>query len=272
MDQISIGRARRRPSFLASLALQVRVVVALMIREAQAKYTQETFGFFWTVAEPMILTIGVILLWTVTGRSEARGEVTVFAMALTAYSHVQLWRLTVLESLGSIKHSGWLFYHQNVKMFDTFLARVLLTSLSVFTSFAIVASAGVLFNFMAPVRDPGFVVGAWCVDTIFVASFASVVAGLSEFSELVEKLLHPVMYLSLPLTGAFTLASWLPPRARVLVDWSPLANACEMFRAAVFPESVKTIWSLPFILGSSLILFLIGIPLMTRARKIITVQ
>jgi capsular polysaccharide transport system permease protein len=110
------------------------------------------------------------------------------------------------------------------------------------------------------------------VDTVFVLSFASMVAGFSELSEFTEKILHPLMYLTLPLTGAFTLTAWLPPRARVIVDWSPLANACEMFRAGVFPESVKTTWSLSFILGSSLVLFLIGIPLMVQARKIISVQ
>jgi len=45
-----------------------------------------------------------------------------------------------------------------------------------------------------------------------------------------------------------------------------------MFRAGVFPDSVKTIWSLQYILGCSLVLFLIGIPLMKHARKIIVVQ
>ena len=103
-------------------------------------------------------------------------------------------------------------------------------------------------------------------------SFASVVAGMSEFSEIFEKILHPVMYLSLPLTGAFTLTSWLPPRARAIVDWSPLANACEMFRAGVFPLSVKTTWSLSYMLACSLALLLIGLPLMRKARNIIDVQ
>jgi capsular polysaccharide transport system permease protein len=262
----------RRPKFSTSLAIQMRVVAALVIREAQAKYSQETLGFFWTIAEPLMLTSGVILLWSVTGRGEGRGQITIFAMALTGYSHVQLWRLIVLESMNSIRRSSWLFYHQNIKMFDVFLARGILVSVSVFASFVIVASAGVLFDFMPPISDPGLIVAAWCADTFFVMSFASVVAGVSELSEVVEKLLHPLMYLTLPLTGAFTLTSWLPPRARTVIEWSPLANACEMFRAGVFPDSVKTIWSLQYILGCSLVLFLIGIPLMKQARKIIVVQ
>ena len=116
--------------------------------------------------------------------------------------------------MNSIRRSGWLFYHQNIKMFDVFLARGILVSVSVFASFVIVASVGVLFDFMPPISDPGLIVAAWCADTFFVMSFASVVAGVSGLSEVVEKLLHPLMYLTLPLTGAFTLTSWLPPPPR----------------------------------------------------------
>ncbi len=261
-----------RQRFSKSFMIQMRVIFALMIREAYSKYSQETLGFFWIIAEPMLLTCGVIILWTVTGRGEARGQVTIFAMALTAYSHIQLWRQTVASSMGMIRNSGWLYYHQNVKMFDVFVAQSILISIGIFTSFVIVAAVGTLFDFMQPVRDPGLVVAAWCVDTLFCMSFATVVAGVTELSELIEKFVHPLMYLTLPLTGAFTLTSWLPPRARSIIDWSPLANACEMFRAGVFPEAVKTTWSLSFILGSALALFLIGIPLMIKARKIVDVR
>jgi capsular polysaccharide transport system permease protein len=249
----------------------MRVVVALLIREAQGRYSQETLGFFWTIAEPLILTCGVILLWTVSGRGEGHGKVGVFAMGLTGYSHIQLWRMTVLSAIGSIRGNAWLYYHHNVNAFDVFLARSLLLSLSILASFVLLATVGILFDLMDPVRDPGLIVAAWCLDTLFCMSFAMVMAGLSETSEFVDKILHPAMYITLPLTGAFTMTSWLPPRVRVVIDWSPLANLCEMFRAGVFPLSVKTSWSLPLIVGSTLILFAIGLPLMSYARSRITV-
>jgi capsular polysaccharide transport system permease protein len=269
MSSTAVGRG---PKFSSSLATQIRVTVALMVREAQAKYSQETLGFFWTIGEPLVLTCGVILLWSASGRREGPGAVPIFALAVTAYTHIQLWRLVVLQSISSIKMSGWLYYHQNVRMFDVFLARSLLLSVSIFTSFVIISSVGALFGFMPPVRDWGMTIAAWCVDMLFVMSFATVIAGLSEFSEIVEKFLHPLMYLTLPLTGAFIMTSWMPPRARFIVEWSPLANVCEMFRYGVFPLTVKTIWNLPFVLACTLVLFVIGIPLMTKARTMINVQ
>jgi capsular polysaccharide transport system permease protein len=68
------------------------------------------------------------------------------------------------------------------------------------------------------------------------------------------------------------MTAWLPPRMRIIMEWSPLANAIEMFRAGVYPISVKTYWSVPLILFSSLILLAIGLPLVLYARRQIQVQ
>ena len=184
---------------------------ALAVREAQSKYSHETFGFFWTIGEPMLLTLGVIVMWSIMGRTEGHGAVTTFPFALTAYSHIQLWRHSMSGSMGVIKRSSWLFYHSNVHILDVFIARIVLDSIAILTSFAIVACFGVIFGFMDPPSDYGLLLAAWCLDTLFCGSCASVVAGLSEISEIVEKLLHPLMYLTLPLTGMFALAAWLPP-------------------------------------------------------------
>jgi capsular polysaccharide transport system permease protein len=75
------------------------------------------------------------------------------------------------------------------------------------------------------------------------------------------------MYLTIPVTGIFAMTAWLPPEAQVVMNWSPLANAVEMFRAGVFPESTKTHWDAWFILNSSLVLFAVGFPLIAVARR-----
>jgi ABC-type polysaccharide/polyol phosphate export permease len=68
------------------------------------------------------------------------------------------------------------------------------------------------------------------------------------------------------------MTAWLPPRMRAVIEWSPLANACEMLRAGVFPLAVKTHWSASYILVSSLALLAVGLPLLTYVRRQITVS
>ncbi len=254
-------------SLAASLNAQWRVILALMIREGQSKYTTKTLGFFWTVGEPLILTCGVIILWIASGRNEGHSNTPIIPLALSAYTHMQLWRRTVLPALNVLHTSGWLFYHQDIHIVDMVIAGTLIESVSIFTSFLIIATISILFGAMEPIRDPGLVLAAWCLDTLFCFSFSLFMAGLAGLSEMVERLMHPLMYLTLPITGAFTMTAWLPPNFKVVVEWVPLANCIEMFRAGMFPLSVKTYYSVPLIVISSMFLIAFGLPIIEYARR-----
>src|SRR5271165_553213 len=100
---MSVSSAWPAPSLRASIMTQLRVILALMIREGQSSYSQETLGFFWVIAEPVLLTCGVIAIWTLRGRDNGHGSVSVVAMALSAYTHIQLWRLGVLPCINIIR-------------------------------------------------------------------------------------------------------------------------------------------------------------------------
>jgi capsular polysaccharide transport system permease protein len=254
-------------SLAAKLRGQWRVILALVIREGQSKYTNKTLGFFWTIGDPLILTCGVICLWLLTLRGEGHGNVNVIALALTAYTHIQLWRRTVQPSLQLLNHSGWMFFHQDIHVLDAVIAATLIESMSIFTSFVIIATVCIVFGVIEPIRDPGLVLAAWSLDTLFCFSFSLFMAGVSGLSEMVERLMHPLMYLTLPITGAFTMTAWLPPRFRVIVEWVPLSNTIEMLRAGMFPLDVKTYYSVPLIVFSSLFFIAIGLPIVEYARR-----
>ena len=264
---MSVSPARSEASLAARVRAQWAMIVALMIREGQANYSHETLGFFWIIGEPLVLTCGVICLWTFSNRDAAHGDVSVVAMALSAYTHIQLWRLGVLPCLNIIRNSGWLFYHPNIHVMDIIIAHVLVKSVSIFASFVIISTILTLFGIIGPVRDPGLIVAAYGLDTLFVLSFSTLMAGLAALNEYVEKITHPAMYLTLPFTGAFTLTDWLPPRLKIIMEWSPLANCIEMFRAGMFSLSVKTYYSAPLVLLSSLFLLAVGLPIVAYARR-----
>ena len=268
---MSVTDAPPKPSLLSRARVQFRVIQALMIREGQADYSKETLGFFWIIGEPLVLTCGVIALWTLSGRLGNHADVSVVAMALSAYTHLQLWRRGVLPCLNIVKGSGWAFYHPNIHVMDIIAANVFVKSVSVFASFVVLYTIMILFGVLDPPRDPALIVAAYGLDTLFVLSFATLMAGVAAVNEYVEKVTHPLMYLTLPLTGAFALTVWLPPKARMVLAWTPLANCVEMFRAGMFSLNVKTYYSVPLIVLSSLFLLAIGVPILLYARRHIDV-
>lgn len=48
-------------ALLRSLAIQLRVVHALFLREVITRYGRHGIGVLWIVAEPMLFTLGVLL-------------------------------------------------------------------------------------------------------------------------------------------------------------------------------------------------------------------
>jgi capsular polysaccharide transport system permease protein len=265
MTILRVAEGVQSPLF-QSIRVQLRIIRALIIREIIGRYGKENFGFFWVIGEPMLLCFGVMVLWSITGQSHG-GSVPVIPFALTGYSHIQLWRLCVFGASHSIRRSAWLSYHPNVHTFDVLVAKAMMPAIGIFGAFLLAYGTLYVLNMIAAVEDPLLVTVAWVLDAFFCFSAALVLAGLSELSELFERLLHPIMYLTMPLTGTFVMAGWLPPKARDVVGWSPLANACEMLRAGVLGDTVPTYWNAWYILLCSLVLMALGLPLMTYAKR-----
>jgi capsular polysaccharide transport system permease protein len=217
--------------------------------------------------EPLTLICGVMALWSLRGRDAGHPGTPVIAMAITAYTHIQLWRRTVHPSLNIIHSERWIFFHPTIHVFDVVLAHTLMECIAVFTAFVLVSSVCALIGAIDPVRDWGLVLAAWCLDTYWCFCFCIFIAGLAGINEIVEKWMHPLMYLTLPITGAFTMTAWVTPGYQKVLEWSAIANCSEMFRAGVFSLSVKTYWSVPLILVESTIFLVIGLPILEYARR-----
>jgi capsular polysaccharide transport system permease protein len=261
----------RELTFLAGLRNQTRVIKAVTIREISERYGTEGLGYFWVFGEPMLLCFGVMILWTILKNNHG-GSVGFGLFALTGYSHVQLFRHCVFNSSQAISRSVWLAYHSSVHPLDILIAKTLMGSLGIFGAFVIGYLILYVFGGVELPRDPLLVVAAWGLDTLFCFSFSLVIAGISDISHLAEKLLHPLMYLTIPLMGSFTFTDWLPVAARKVLVWSPLVNAVEMLRAGVYPLDIRTYWDPGYILFSSLVCLTIGLPLVSYARKPIVVR
>jgi capsular polysaccharide transport system permease protein len=250
---------------------QARVIKALTIREISERYGTEGLGYFWVFGEPMMLCFGVMILWTILKNNHG-GSIGVGLFALTGYSHVQLFRHCVFGSSQAITRTVWLAYHSSVHPLDILIAKTLMGSLGIFGAFLFGYVILYVFGGVDLPRDPLLVVSAWLLDTLFCFSFSLIIAGISELSHLAEKLLHPLMYLTIPLMGSFTLTDWVPVAARKVLVWSPLVNAVEMLRAGVYPPDIKTYWYPNYLLICSLACLTIGLPLVSYARKRIVVR
>lgn len=257
---------RGGPRWIAGLRVQVRVVGALMLRDALSRYGHGSLGFFWVVGEPLLLTTGIMVLWSLAHMTHG-SDVGIIPFALTGYSFITLWRHIVAKSVRVMTQSAALRYHRQVKFLDVMVARALLETVGIFAAFTVAFVPLWLVGACPGLRDPLALVGGFALTAWFSFGFGMVLAGLSELRESVHHFVAPVMYISLPLTGVFTMVDWLPPRAQAFMLWSPLVNGSEMFRSGLFPADIQTHWSAGYLVVCCVLVSSVGLPLCRLAER-----
>lgn len=243
-----------------------RVLNALLMRELMQRFGHGNIGFLWLIGEPLLLTAGVMIVWTVISGSQRHG-VNVIPLVLTGYSLLTLWRNMVNRSIQCFRGSAELLFHRTIRPIDIFVARQLLEIFGCLIAFFVAYVPLVLLDVIEPVDDYLLLLGGWFLLSFFGFGFGLIVASLTELSETLERFVQPVMYLTIPLTGAFYMVSWLPRSLQEFVLLSPLVHASEMIRAGYFGPSVPTHWSVFYLLACGLAANAIGLAMVGKASK-----
>jgi capsular polysaccharide transport system permease protein len=261
--------SRRKTGILSSSALNFRIIGALMMRDGTMRYGHENLGFFWVMGEPLALTLGVMAMWTVTGQTHGHG-VGVVPFALSGYMMITLWRHMTGKAVRFMRQNAGLLFHRNIRPLDILIARGVLETIAILAAFFIAWVPLTLLGVIEPMSDylafmAGYLLQAW-----FSFAFGLIITSLSEMWDPVEQFVPPLLYITLPFTGAFSMCSWLPQRWREVLLWSPLVNNVELMRGGMFPIDMQT-YSYPlYVVLWCIVLTAIGLPLAQVAQKRVT--
>lgn len=260
----------RRP-FGAAFLVQTRVVMALMLRGALSRYGHENLGFFWLMGEPLLMTCGVMAMWSMAGMDHGHG-VGLVPFVLTGYTMLTLWRHIVGHMAHAMGHGAGLMFHRNVRMLDNLCGNVILESLGGLSAFFIAYIPLYMADLVPPIHDPLLLLGGWAMITWLGLGFGMIIAALSEFSEAVSRFIPAVMYVSIPATGAFYMLEWMPEKAQAVLVWSPLVHPFEMFRGGLFGDMVGAKFSVGYMSLVCTILTAVGLAMVRAAEKHVHVQ
>jgi len=254
----------------SSLTIQLRVIKALYIREMISHFGRKNIGFLWMFIEPMMFSVGIAILWSLTLHSF--GSIPPAGFALTGYSALVAWRNCVGRTSLAIQANLGLIYHQNITILDLAITRAIFeftaTTISLIFLTIIFAAFGLIHFPVNPLEAllGWFLLGWFYVGAGLIALF------LNERSEIFHRVWHIVMYLTMPLTGAFSMVSWLPKNVQSLLLLSPMVNGVEILREGYFGASIDAKYSIPYLLTINLITLLIGLLLVKRIKKFVEVE
>lgn len=244
--------------FAAKLKVQARVIHALMMREIITRFGRKNLGFLWLFLEPMLFTMGVVLMWEAFHVTKnLRFPIAEFAF--TGYITVLLWRNTANRSVKAIEPNRALMYHQNVKLIDIFMARALLEILGVTGAFLAIASIFLFTEMFTPIHDLFYIVLGWLLLCWFSIGLGFFVGSLTEISDVVERLWHPTSYFLLPVSGAFYLVEWLPESIREYALFVPIVSCVEMIRFGFIGNAFKAYFSVEYVAAFNMVLTFLGL-------------
>jgi ABC-type polysaccharide/polyol phosphate export permease len=245
-------------SLRKSWAIQRRVIGALLMREVLTRFGRHNIGFLWLFVEPMLFTLGITALWTVSGASHG-SNLPIVAFAITGYSSVLLWRNMPNRCIGAIEPNLALMYHRHVKVIDIYASRVLLEGAGATISFVVLSVLFYAIGWIHPPEDIGKVLFAWFMLAWFGFALAIFMGALSQQSEIIDKLWGPSSYLLFPLSGAGFMVDALPTAAQDFILLLPMVHGVELLREGFFGSTVKAHYNIFYMAAVCAVLTLMGL-------------
>jgi capsular polysaccharide transport system permease protein len=252
-------------SLTDALRFKGRVISALLMREMVSRYGRENLAFAWLVLEPMILTTGVMILWSLF-HHDSHGLVLV-EFVLSGYMPLTLWRHVSSQATSCLRQNASLLYHRQVRVLDIVVARCLLEVAG--TTLALIVVYGTLrvADIIEPFANLGQLFAGWLFMAWLAFAVALVLAAASERFHFVEKLVAPFQYLILPISGMFFMVAWLPGNAQKWALYVPLVHCFELFRAGLFGDSVQTFYDTRYLTCSCIFVTAIGLLMIRRVSR-----
>lgn len=251
-------------SFLRSLTIQVRVIGAMLMREILTRHGRHNIGFMWIFVEPMMFTTGVVTLWTIFHRS-SHPQMAVVPFCISGYGTVLMWRNTIGRSGDGLLNNRPLMFHRNVTVLDAMLANLLLEMGGASISF-VVLCGGFIFTGLVPLpNDVLKMISAWVLLSWFSMGMGMIVGSLTVFSETYGRIWHVASYLYLGMSGAFFMVDWLPRNSQNWFLYAPTVSCVELLRDGLMGPAVRTHYRLAYVICVNLVLFLVGLRLITLA-------
>jgi capsular polysaccharide transport system permease protein len=256
-------------AFRDALALHLRSLGAVMMREFIVRWGRGNLGFAWLYGESLMFSFPVLIVWHYV-RPNFEGGVPMLPLLWTGYMPILLFRHVIGINLAPIKANRGLLYHTRITPWDIFLGRSLLEVFGIASSVPFSWWVWHVFGFMDwPQNYPLMLLGWgfmawWCLD------FALITAALSERSEIVSHLWQPLSYLYIFWSGFFFLAEWLPYKLRIIAVWiDPPLDCYEIIRSGFFGTAMHAYYNIPHLSYMLAVLSVLGLWLFKDVRRYI---
>jgi capsular polysaccharide transport system permease protein len=253
-------------TFWDELALNGRVISAIVLRETKTKFGKYKFGYAWAFVEPVVyVTLFVFVRTFMAGNSAIGTQMVVFV--ITALLAFRMFMAIASSSMKAIQSNLALLAFPPVKPIDCIAARVVLETLTMAVIWAIFYAALTSASETRVIVDYNNLVAAFGAIVLLGAGVGTFNAVISSLFSWYDRLWSMSTFPLFIMSGVFFSPSQLPQGAREIVEWNPVTHCLEWVRAAT-QFTYHPMLDKPYVISIALCLLAAGLLLerMNRYR------
>lgn len=210
------------------------VIFALVLREFQTRFGERRMGAFWVLFEPIAhITIMMLIFTVIRARAVPGMDFPVWLLA--GMVPFFLMRNIALKLMDSVEANRALFAYPNIKILDTYTARVIVECLTSACVYAILIFVlGFWFGYDVSVAYPLRWISSLLLGVLFAIGlgiFLSIIVQAMPNTKSFIRLLFMPLYL---ISGVIFPLWMIPPQYLPWVLWNPFAHIIDNIRSSVF--------------------------------------
>ena len=201
----------------------------------------------WLFIEPLLLAGAIATIKWAADFGRTYGNIPVFIFSLVSYLPYFAFRSIAARAPGTLRANMTLLYHSSIKLIDTVLARHALEMAAVLAVMALIC-VGVALYGDTPPEDIPLLLGGLVLLFLWANGIGLIFAAGAAVSDVFERLIHPIIYVALPLSGALVPLARLDPLLREVLLWNPQAHIHEMVREGFFGSQIPSFFDVGYVL------------------------
>jgi capsular polysaccharide transport system permease protein len=154
-----------------------------------------------------------------------------------------------------------------VTIFDILLSRALLEAVASLVAFGVLMGLCIMLDMAEVPARPiyfftGFLQYFW-----FSFAMSMIICGVTYENSTLQKFVHPISYILLPLSGAFFMVKWVPDKFHGLVAYWPLSSMFEEMRYGWFETASADHFYPSFVIMVCMVLTMFGLLSIKLVRR-----
>ncbi len=240
------------------LALQARVIGALVLRETRATFGTSQLGYLWAIVTPAAGVGVLVMVFEAVSRQPPFGSslALFFATGMLTLEFYQKLSLTLMTTFDANKA---LLTYPLIKETDTLFARLILISATYLLIMFIFYSTLIALGLAELPRFPDQLLYAFIATALLgfgAGTFNASVYSMWESWRHVESILTRPLFI---ISGIFFVPSQLPPTAIAFLKWNPVLHLVEWVRSGYYSNYDSTVLNKTYLLGFAMTLILLGL-------------